>query len=64
MDEPKDALLTPRVIAREERFWRPLRLWRSGPRLGVALAALLDATAADGGARQLAALQALFASEE
>jgi hypothetical protein len=36
------AALTPACIARAERIWRPLALWRRGPRLGVALARLVN----------------------
>ena len=56
------AELSPALIARAERIWRPLLLWRRGPRLGVSLGQLLDTSAADGGASQLRDLQAIFRS--
>ena len=53
--------LSPRCIAKQERIWGPLQLWRRGPRLGVGIRALIDPRSADGAAAQLRALEELFA---
>ena len=55
--------LAPVRIAAHERVWRPLQLWRAGPRLGVGVGALIDAGAPDGGAAQLAALLEVYGAE-
>jgi hypothetical protein len=47
-------VLSPSAIARDERLWGPFVLWLRGPRLGVGVSALVDGSASDGGAAQLA----------
>ena len=58
-----DAALAPSQVSREERVWRPLYLMLRGPKLGVGLKALLDTTAADGGASQLGQLESIFGAQ-